>query len=494
MAKIPRLKVIRYPLIDIDGTTSYTGSEITKSLDLTTKAGIELNKDTFDFKIKSTRNPNTNIWDTPILKNNIQNNILNKGEFVTLYAWYGAIEPTDDELNNNHLLMHGVINTFDAQADTSNVSITVKGANSTEELLNTMVPYSSIANSGSYNTCPTAIKFMITQRANEFNTKRPVYAFFDNEINPFTGSYGNIVATKSDGSAFPTIDYAKVYTPLFKQIEELSTTEYTEDIDVGTYQFYIKPVKVLPSKYNEVGSVINELVWQPKSLTKLGSLVEGYDFTQFKLSLDVRNVYNAFIYNAGTDFNGVGIVGVAYNATSMGKYGAKWKYYTEKRQMFSDLYTLEKNAGIAAGSTYTDTSPYPDAVVAGSSWTFLFQGRDTNSGTKTGSSAVSTSVVEFNNTLRNEAKWSVHKISEEITLKEGEPRFRVDVELPTGSNLYQMGDVYEIQIPSLGWDGSVTNPGYNLRLVDTNHKFNTEGWKTSLTFDEDEYTISEQLN
>jgi len=495
MAKIPRLKIVRYPLTNVDGSVSYTGEDITKSVDMNIKAGVDMNKDTFDFKLKSYRDVNTNLWDSPILKKNFTDNVLNKGEFVSLYGWYGAIEPTDDELDNNHLLLHGVINTFDSQGDAGNVGITVKGANSTEELLNTMVPFSSLSNSGKYNTAPKAIKFMITQRAKEFNKKRPVYGYLTTENNPYTGLPGNISATKLDGSAFPTIDYAKVYTPLFQQIELLSTTKYTEDVNAGTYQFYIKPVKVIPSKVAEVGAIINVIVWKPKSLIKQTTLVEGKDFTASKLSWDIRNIYNAFIYNAGTDWNGVGIVGVAYNADSMGKYGAKWKYYTTQRQKFSDLAQIEKSFGLSAGSTWNNETPYSDQTLAGSSWTFSFEGRNTTTGVKDGSTVTASTAQEFNTALRTESDWAVKKDCEEIAEKNGEPRFKVNVELPLGSNSYQMGDLYELQIPSMGWNGTDANPGYHLRLTDTHHKFSTTGgWSTTLTLDEDEYTISQQIN
>lgn len=491
--KIPRLKILQYKLRDTEGNVTYNPTTITRPMDVDIKAGIENNKDTFTFKTLSHRTSDTGSWDTKILRKTFSDNDWNKGDFVSIYAWHGAIEPTQVELDDNHLLLYGVVDTFDTDIGEKGAQISIKGANSTEELLNTMVPFSSLSDTGSFNTSPKAIQFMINQRLHRFNPKRKVYAYLDNETNPYTGSPGQIASTKQNGTAFPTIDYAKTWTPIYKQIEELSTSEYTGDIDSGTYQNYIVPRRVIPSKVSEVGSIINELVWKPKSKDITGSYREHDDFYTAKLSWDVREIYNAFIFNAGTDFNGIGIIDIVLNTDSMGKYGAKWKYYAANRQMFSDLATTEKQFGIGAGSTFDDNGPYPDQLVAGSNWTFAFDGRD-GTGLSTGSKAIATSRKEYNLLLATEAKWRVKNIAQEVVDTLGEPRFRVEANMVTGSNIYQMGDLYTLLLPSIGWEGTEENPGYNLRLVDINHKLNREGWSTTCVFEEDEYTISQLAN
>ncbi len=491
--KIPRVKAYRYKINPETNTVSYIPEEITKNIDITQKGGIENTKDTFQLKLKPSRDVSTDKWDSPIVRNSPSENILTKGDFVSVFAWYGTHTPSDDELKTDHTLIYGVIDTFDSEASSDEFTITAKGANATEDLLNTMSPYSTKSYTGSFNTAPTAIKFLINKRIRKFNPNRRVYAYLDNEINEYTGSYGRIASKKSDGTDFPKIDYAKSWRSIYRQIEELSTTEYTNDKSAGTYMFSVRPVNVLPDKRSEVGDVINEVVWQPKTEKTSHTLVEGKDFSDFDLSWDVRNVYNAFIVNAGTDLNGVGIIGVVYNADSMSQHGAKWKYYTKDRQMFSDLLTEEKKAGRAAGSTFEDPTGYPDSLVAGSTWYFEFNKRD-ELGSVTDTRALGSTEKHFNTVLSNEALWKSKNRAQEVVDNLGEPRFKLDAVLTTGSNKYINGDLIDVTLPSLGWMGTDENPPYKLRLMDTNHRISKKGWTTKLTLEEDEEVLSKKIN
>jgi hypothetical protein len=222
----------------------------------------------------------------------------------------------------------------------------------------------------------------------------------------------------------------------------------TGEISATTMQFdYYQPYKPVfqmieelsTNKYTGNGSYIYYLdagtnfVWKPRptEISDTEFLCEGLNDISIKIEKGTWDLVNAAIINAGADLNGAPVFAYAYNAASIGKVGWKWKYLT-----MVDIAKefINKNPGA-------------------------------------------------NNTeVRNGVRTQARNLGNQIVLKLGTPRFKVNWEM-RGSLDYQKGDLYKLVVPSIGWTSDFNQ---QLRLTDIKHTFNTKGWITDLSFEEDE--------
>jgi len=493
----PRYRFELYKKLS-DETHSTTPIVVTGFDDLSYRGGIETTKDVLDVKFPSLR-INGSAFQNFLGKTTRTDNVFGVDDEVKIYAYYNTLPDTKDDA----LLLAGRISSMNY----NNRIFTLKVVNRTEELLNTMVPYSTRAYTGSANTSPTAIKQMVS-RLNQFNNRKEVFAYLSTELNPITGSYGLVVATQSDftdeytnglgswasnGTAFPTVDYNETWKPVYYNIEKLSSAEYTGDTRTGEYIFYLKYSRVLPEYQDTYGTTVNELVWRPKSLISQGVLTEGKDFINPVIDLSSKDILNMLIVNAGTDRRGAGITGVAYDSTSMGKYGTKTGYYTKSRKVFSNIWSQEVNWLLAAGSTFDSDGMPSDAVATDAYPTLMsFSNRDFN-GNFTGESLTAESKKEWNQYLRDEARWQATKEAETVLERLGNPRYTLKADMLLGSNTLVAGNIYQFIVPSYGWEGNAANPSYTLRVKTVSHSLNMNGWTTQFDAEEDEKVISDLL-
>lgn len=497
----PRLKIELFE--HINEQTSIVGSDITDMVTSDASAGIETTKDIFTVKLINHRN---SIGGRTVFlgKSEDVNNRFRINDDFKIYGWYGA-QPTklDDAL-----LLYGTLNSYDYNVNESNFSVVLRGANRTEEMLNTFTPFSSYVGVGTITTPPKIIKQMI-KRLRQTNTKHVLYADLDDDINPesslvfkYTGSVGGLHAFKSgaydslgslqsgsESYTFPEINYNETWKPIYFNVEKLSLPKYTDDTSVGTYMFYIRTLEVLKEYRAEAGSVINDLVWKPLSVNTTGSVNEGTDMFAYGLGFDKEGIINTLIADCGTDLEGHGILGIAYNLDSIGKNGVKTDYYSESRRVFSSLHKEEINVGSTAGSTI-DENGYPNSFGAG--WTMLFGTRD-DTGSPIGNPIDVTSKKEFNSELRNEARWVGVKEAQAIVDVLGKIRLRLSYELENGSNNFSPGDLREYVATTLGWDGTSTNQSKLLRIRDWTHTMDANGWNTKIIAKEDEEVVSTLL-
>lgn len=453
--------------------------------DISYRGGIETTKDIVSIKFSNQR-VNGSAYNTFLGKANREDNVFGIDDEIKLYFYYAGSEPTDID---DALILSGRIASFSYNPSGDNNIYTLKINNRTEELLNTMTPFSTRFNTGSANTSPTAIKSMIN-RLNKFNSSKEIFAGLTTDTIEVTGSPGNIQALNSSGGAFPTIDYNETWKPIFFNIEKLSSPEYTGDENVGEYIFYVKYTKVLPQFQKEHGKTVNEIVWKSKSLVSSGSLSEGKDITNISISLDLKEIQNLLIVNAGTDARGAGITGVAYDLDSIGKFGTKAGYYTKSRRVFSELRAQEERAILNAnGSMDVDGLPSDSEFP----YTMSFQDRDSLSGSFNGDTLIATSKKDWNQYLRDEARWQAVLEANKILERLGEPKYNLSADLIVGSSNIIQGDIYNFVVPSYGWEGTATNPAYKLRIRQTQHTLGRSGWSTRIEAKEDEKTISESL-
>ncbi len=462
--------------------------DITELTSIDFAGGVETTKDVVNIKFPNYRQSDYS-WGVSLGKGLRVDNFLGIDDEIKLYGYYGSVMPASKD---DALIMSGRVAGFGYRPEGEGLTYSVKIPNRTEELLNTMVPYSSRANTGIANTSFSAIKQMVA-RLNKFNKSKNLFAAGTNELltdaggNAITGTYGNMAVTKLDGTAFPTIDYNETWKPTYYNIEKLSSPEFTGDEAAGEYIFYVKYTPVLPQYQDLYGTTINELVWKPKSRVNMGNLVEGLDITNVEISLDVRDVQNLLIVNAGTDRRGAGVTTVAYNTESMGKYGVKSCYYTAMRRVFSDLHKQEIN--YLGTSVTIDSDGMPST---GYPITMSFKQRD-EAGNITNVSLVADDKKEWNNHLREEAKWQARINAEKVLEKLGEPKYSLNADMVLGSNTLIAGDIYNFVVPSYGWENTSDNPAYKLRIRDIQHTFDSAGWTTRIQALEDEKVLSQLL-
>lgn len=472
--------------------------------DISYRGGIETTKDVVTVKYSNDR-VNGSYFTSFLGKKVNTDNLFGVDDEVKLYGYYSTLPTNKDDA----LIMSGRITGFDYQESNGKLIYSLKIVNRTEELLNSMTPYSTLADTGNNNTSPKIIRQMIA-RLNQFqgnDLKRYIFAALDNEkirygTKEITGLNGNIASVRSKAyknavtgtfdNTFPTFDYNETWKPVYYNIEKLSGPEYTGDVDAGGYVYYIKytPVAVLHQK--EFGTTINELVWKPKSTTPSGTLTNGVDFINPSIKLDVKDIQNCLIINAGTDFQGAGITGVAYDLESMGKFGIKVGYWTGLRTQFSKTAGDEMSLWVKNKSATKDSDGMPtDASFPN---TMTFPQRDWM-GTPTLPITYPTanSKQEYNDYLRTETRWQATFAAKDILKKLGEPRYGLTADMIVGSNTLVLGNIYSFVIPSYGWDGTEANPGFKLRVKNISHTFNKNGWTSQFEAEEDEKVVSQAI-
>lgn len=474
-----------------DGVFNVTPVVVTGFTDISFRGGIESTKDVITVKFPNEKNDNVS-YNRFLGKKQKFDNIFSVDDEIKIYGYYSRLPADKDQA----LIMTGRISGFGYDTDTNKMGYNLKIINRTEELLNTMTPFSTRAEQGATNTAPTAIKQMV-RRLNQFHgndPRRQISAYLTTEINPITGSFGKIQATKSDGTAFPTIDYNETWKPIIYNVEKLSDPAYTGDDNAGTYITYITYTPVSVPYQSVYGTSTNEIAWKSKTLIAAGSLTEGRDIVRCKISLDLKDIQNILIVNAGTDRQGAGITGVAYNLNSIGKFGAKVGYYTKSRRLYSNIWGQEVAFGSALGKQF-DVDGMPSATTGSNAYplSMSFSERDTFSGSFTGSTLVARNKKEWNQYLRDESRWQAVVEAQKILEKLGVPRYNLTADQLIGSNTIIPGNLYNFIVPSYGWQGNTDNPGYKLRVTTMSHSWNKEGWSTQIEAAEDEKVISDIL-
>ena len=144
--------------------------------------GVETTKDVLNIKFSNYRNSNGS-WAKTLGKQLRVDNFFGIDDEVKLYGYYGSSLPANKD---DALIISGRIAGFTYKPEGEGYTYGVKIPNRTEELLNTMTPYSSRASSGTANTSPSAIIQMIA-RVNQFNPTKNVIAINNHTVSSITG-------------------------------------------------------------------------------------------------------------------------------------------------------------------------------------------------------------------------------------------------------------------------------------------------------------------
>jgi len=256
----------RYKVTDTQGATTY---DLTGCLDVSTDAGIETRADKATVRIEKRNMPSF----SPEINDNIK-----------IYLGSGNAQPTEQ-------IMDAVINTFKYSSDEKGHNYTFNCLNRLEALLTNLRP-------AAYSAWTAGSVILdIVNWANYFNSGAANWNYMN------TGSISN--TTK-------VISYYDNYTPLFQQIEKLSTNDYTGS---GTYAYYL--------------SNNNWFVWGIRPSVNSGTINEA-DCQSVQIEKGTWDVINALIINGGDDLNGHSIMYPVVNLASYGRIGGKWKFLVKK--------------------------------------------------------------------------------------------------------------------------------------------------------------------
>lgn len=503
--------MVKQPILDVSifrrdvdsGNISTEPEQLTDVTECDVRLGVETIKDVFSIKTNNNIfNPDTFTWTNPLLKNINALNSFQIGDYIRISAYYNQQDLNPD----NNVLIFGEITDYSYNNAESTPSITLNGTNITENLLQGFALTTTKVDDV-INTVPGIIKTIISRlNRSSLPIAKRIFAALDNEyhsyggISNITGSYGGIASTKSTGETFKEITYTKTWQPVYRIIEDLSSTEYTGDEQAGNYIFYVKVTPVLPEHVGTLQTnYINELVFKPVSNDVVKTLVRGVDYNIGKITKNNDEVTNVLIVKPGTEPDGDGITTFVTNNTSIGKIGPKYGFWS-KPEIGTVAKEREKDLGEQIGSTFIGFTPGSLNDVSGSQqfpWTFqsVFNREDTYPFTEDKNTPLTADDSdEYSSILRTEILKRGKIEAQNIVNNLGESRYSANISLINGSNEIGMGTIIALQEKTSGWDSTTLNPDYKLRIRDIRHKFSDSGWDTELVLKEDEKTISDKIN
>jgi len=449
------------------------GQEIKNYKSIRIKTSIsERKKDTFSITL-----PNDIVNQEPtayIGREERTSNLVRIKDQIFIYAYYDDIP---DQIAD-YLLMAGFVTDIEEKLEEKGNVITIRGANATEMILKGNVPATFLKDDAT-STPPLIIK----QLLDRLNANLPDSSKITYELSSDTTKKDVIRTVNSDGEAFDSIAYNQVSKPAFAHIDELSNPEFTGDFKAGRYIF---GVTMAEESIDNSGGVINKFFWRPKDFTVTGTLTEGTDFRRITVKKNTLTSVNAVYISLGKDLNDDGVATYALNTESMVEIGPKWDFLN-MTHMFSLVANQEQRAGEADGASFGEDG-YPSSFP----YTFrtIFK-RDSFGNILTPLQTITaTNRTEYNNTLRGESRARGKQAGDSAVKVLGEPRWEVKIDLGIGTNIYTPGDIFTIVSPTVGWDGTTSNPGRDLRIVGIEHKINKKGWNTVLNLKEDEKIIS----
>lgn len=447
--KVPIVKI--YHSIK-SGNTFLSPIEISDFYNLKVSLSSERSKDTFGFSIL---NHKEKIGDAI---NYSQKNSFSKQDKITIYSYY-----KDEFLGNGvdglpdvaHYLISGFISDVSYSTNESTSIFNISGVSLSEGLMNVLVPAVYIDNNVGN------IVIDLVNKANgtmgDFRKITADLATLDGSGNRTGGGY--IWPSMSDGSAYPTITFVKNYSNIFNHLSTLASVEYTGDVDIGTYIFYLD---------ND-----DELHFEPKKLTIDKNFDEYLDDVSAISKKDTKDgMINVVLFNSGRDPFGNGILTISHNVTSVKKYGAKWKYLTEDRV---STY-IQNEESILSGLIDAETkypSSYPYTVKQSGS----FLGKTYIADTTTVSDN-----TDYKDYIRTIVSIEGRARGKTIVDETGIPRDEVSWEFDLGNNNYQPNDLWDIQLYSIDFNNK-------LRVYKISHSF-SNGWNTNVILRQDEKSLS----
>lgn len=284
---------------------------------------------------------------------------------------------------------------------------------------------------------------------------------------------GFIEDTRSDGSAFPTVDLALVYKPVYNWLEELSSVEMTNspaEISANSYVqkramlYYVDELNKFHWFYPDSGNPQHELL--AGATTAQGSDSNTHYIYGHTAKRNTDEIVNFIVYQAGEDMNGK-IIENYYYDPSAGAPIPKDSY----RAWFDIALNMKQQDELAGFLTRNNSNDSQSFAIATAQFPFV-PTWDRNGVSVSSSTAYNANFIDEAEARANgRAQMEVQQRSN-LRLKDP-MRIR-------GSNVIGVGDLLKFTSPAAG------ERKVNVRVKEVTHVINQTGWTTEVTFEEDE--------
>ena len=387
---------VRYKIVH---TTNGTSTNLTEVFDIDTTEGIEASMDSFQFRI---------------MVGSSNDVVFTLNDEIDIYFGTGEADPTN-------LIINGIITEIKHIISPEGNAITIRGVNRVERLLfspRVALYDKDFSYTDANDVARTGWDAIITHlidKANEFKPENDdTLITYDTTSVPQLGDLEN--------------DYHSDWRSIYEHIETLTTADWTPNGQ--TYMIELDNTNKLHLRSKD----------SPDYSDVVGTIdLDGADVISAKITYGLFDVINAVLLNCGKDANGNSILVTKWDVTSIGEYGAKFKYIKEEE--IADTY----------------------------------YGRDRGAGKD---------IETQRNEIRN---LGITRVNEILSLL-GQPRYKIDATF-LGTTKYVRGKVYKVQSSEIAVLGT-TEPLKRLRIKNILHRFSARnGWMTSITLEEDEQTI-----
>ncbi len=274
---------------------------------------------------------------------------------------------------------------------------------------------------------------------------------------------------------FPLVVLHKIWKPLFEWIGELSQTENTNflsEITEGGTKYFNRAFMFWIDKDNEPHFFYPDD--KPDLTITLGE--EGK--RGFVLDKSVFDAINMVIYNSGEDMYGNGIVYYWYDETS--DVGSLKMRYQPMSKIVHSL--IDKDLKVNTSRETTNPDIYKQFPTDGSypitSWAFSQESTNFRALSGTAARTSLTNDADYNDSLREAAKWIGLIEAKKITRKRSGLRYKGQITLK-GQHI-NPGDLIQVTNPFTGQNEEL------LRVLSVNHRITMAGWEVTLEVQEDE--------
>ena len=279
---------------------------------------------------------------------------------------------------------------------------------------------------------------------------------------------------------FPEIMLSKSWKPIFEWVAELSVstqTNYLDEVQEGGTEYYPRSFMIWFDKTNSLHWLYTDD--EPDLTIELGE----EDFRSMRLEKSVFDTVNFVIYNAGEDMNGNGILYYYYDDNTEAS-GLKMRYQP-MTSIANDMVLSDRtdfNKVRDTTNTQDELKQYPASYSpAISNWAFKIESNNFRNFVGLSARTTLTNDSEYNESLREAAKWRGLQEAKKITTKTGGLRYRGDIALK-GTNV-NPGDLIQVTNKYTG------QLAQKIRVLNVRHQVNANGYETILSVEEDEKTV-----
>jgi len=467
-----QLKVLHIPL---GGTTA---TELTGIKRVNVRMGSEAKSNTSDI----------------IIKNVVGGALDSAGNFrfkekdtIKIYAKVIDDGIDIDTSSTTHLLTIANIIEFSGRFGQNPMEWTIKCADRTYLLLNRLFA-NAYKETDTNNTAPEIVRDVVRQTSKVTNHLTDEGFIEADGVKyaisaEFTSLGGGIQNTRQNASAFPNINIARTFKPIYEWLRDLSSIENTNSeteldpadstalvqkramrflVDENNKFFWFYPDDT-PDLFLEEGKSKGELYRSTANTV-------GAKVSSVELSKEQFDSVNMIIFSAGKDINGAGILDYVFDDTQPIKQ-LKMTYRAFPT-IVKTLLKQDYEVRPASSRKNTGGTPNEPEFPLDSLYPFV----PAWGGTSVGSDAA------YNSSLRSKARdYGKNKVRELITNIGG---IRWRGRMTTEGAKFNPGDLIFYTSSSF----SLTDQ--DLRITDVIHNFSDDSWTTSLTVEEDENEIN----